>query len=211
MMLPFLEYINNPRTKWFTCFGVHYAKHNWQVNDASSLNRAFKLVLTKAKRNYIKHRDVPKFEPTDIVPLTNAAFSNSFAIAVSAKRAIKAWGWNPLNYYLLTVLPSMKQDVVNLTDNNQQNKENVLPMPPLPSVNVSQGIGTYYIDLLIQEELKNEGRKKRNEEIKSEQKTKQQKVEHLKKLPRFLLPSWLCTIITLWMRLFEIWCLKEMP
>jgi cystathionine beta-lyase family protein involved in aluminum resistance len=29
--------------------------------------------------------------------------------------------------------------------------------------------------------LKNEGRKKRNEEIKNEQKTKQQKVEHLKK------------------------------
>ena len=54
----------------------------------------------------------------------------------------------------------------------------------LPRVNVAQGIGNYYVDLLIQEELKNEGRKKRNEEIKSEQKTKQLKVEHLKKITK---------------------------
>ena len=184
MMLPFLEYINNPKTKWFTCFGVPYATHIWQVNDASSLNGAFKIALTKAKRNYIKHRDVPKFEPTDIVPLTNSAFSQSFGNSASAKKAIEARGWNLLNYYLLTVLPGIKQDVVDLTVDNPQNKENEVPLPPLPRVNVAQGIGNYYVDLLIQEELKNEGRKKRNEEIKSEQKTKQQKVEHLKKITK---------------------------
>jgi hypothetical protein len=48
MMLPFLEYINDPKTKWFTCFGVPYATHIWQVNDASGLNGAFKIELTKA-------------------------------------------------------------------------------------------------------------------------------------------------------------------
>jgi hypothetical protein len=42
---------------------------------------------------------------------------------------------------------------------------------PPPKINVSQGVGSYYFDLLINEELKNEWRKKRNEEIKSEQKT----------------------------------------
>jgi hypothetical protein len=72
-------------------------------------------------------------------------------------------------------------------------------------MNVAQGIGNYCVDLLIQEELKNERRKQRNEEIKNKQKIKQQKVEHLKKLPRFLPLSRLHTIITLWMRLFEIW------
>ncbi len=47
-------------------------------------------------------------------------------------------------------------------------------------------MGSYYLDLLIEEEKKNEGRKKRNKEIKSDQKTKQQKVESLKKLTKFL-------------------------
>jgi hypothetical protein len=45
-------------------------------------------------------------------------------------------------------------------------------------------MGSYYLDLLIEEEKKNEGRKKRKEEIKSKQKTKQQKVESLKKLTK---------------------------
>ena len=89
MMLPFLEYINDAKTKWFTCFGVPYATHLWQVNDASSLNGAFKIELTRAKRNYIKHRSIPKFEPTDIVPLTNVAFSKSFGKTENAKRAIE--------------------------------------------------------------------------------------------------------------------------
>jgi len=183
MMLPFLDYINQPATKWCTCFGVPYATHIWQVNDASSLNGKFKIELTKAKRNYIKHRDVPKFEPTDIVPLINAAFSRSFGNADAAKKAIQERGWNPLNYNLLTVLPNKGDGVVDLTGKLQE-KENVPQLPPLPKINVSHGVGSYYVDLLINEELKNEGRKKRNEEIKSEQKTKQQKVEHLKKITK---------------------------
>jgi hypothetical protein len=52
------------------------------------------------------------------------------------------------------------------------------------NLNHFQGVGNYYVDLIIEEELKNEGRKKRNEEIKSEQKTKQQKVEQLKKITK---------------------------
>jgi hypothetical protein len=183
MMLPFLDYINQPETKWCTCFGVPYATHIWQVNDASSLNGKFKLELTKAKRNYIRHCDVPKFEPTDIVPLINAAFSRSFGNADAAKKAIQERGWNPLNYNLLTVLPNKGDGVVDLTG-KLQDKENAPQLPPIPKINVSQGVGSYYVDLLINEELKNEGGKKRNEEIKSEQKTKQQKVEHLKKITK---------------------------
>jgi hypothetical protein len=183
MMLPFLEYINDPETKWFTCFGVPYATHNWQVNNASRLNGAFKIELTKTKRKYIKHRNVPKFDPTDVVPLINMVFPKSFGNVVNAKKAIKARGWNPLNYYLLAVLPGeRKQEPVDLT--RPANDENVPPLPP--NLNISQGVGNYYVDLIIEEELKNEGRKKRNEEIKSEQKTKQQKVEQLKKFTKVL-------------------------
>jgi hypothetical protein len=105
-----------------TYLGVPYAMHIWQVNDASNLNGAFKIVLTKAKRNYIKHHDIPKFEPTEIVPHMNAVISQSFGNAASAKKSIEARGRNPLNYYLLTVLPGTKQDVVDLTVDNQQSK-----------------------------------------------------------------------------------------
>jgi len=80
------------------------------------------------------------------------------------------------------VLPH--QEVVDLTTagDDIQDKEN--DPPPLPKLNVGNSVGSYYLDLLIEEEKKNEGRKKRNEEIKSEQKTKQQKVESLKKLTK---------------------------
>ncbi len=69
MSLPFLQYVNDENHKWFCCFGIPYATHVWQVGDASALNGAFKIHLTKAKREYIKKRGAPRFEPTDIVPL----------------------------------------------------------------------------------------------------------------------------------------------
>jgi len=46
------------------------------------------------------------------------------------------------------------------------------------------GTGSYYLDKLIEEEKKDEGRKKRFETIKSEQKTKQQKISHLKTITK---------------------------
>jgi hypothetical protein len=81
MILPFLDYIKHPAHKWHVCFGVLYAAHLWQVGDASSLNEVFKAELTRAKWNYIKHRSIPNFELTVIVPLMNIAFSKSFAKA----------------------------------------------------------------------------------------------------------------------------------
>jgi hypothetical protein len=59
MMLPFLRYICNPRHKWYSCFGVPYATHVWQVADASGLNGAYKIELAKAKCEYIEHRSMP--------------------------------------------------------------------------------------------------------------------------------------------------------
>ena len=62
---------------------------------------------------------------------------------------------------MLTVIPGDKEDVVDLTS-CEHNKENVLPLPPLPKITVAQGVSNWYINLINEEQLKNEGRKKRN-------------------------------------------------
>ena len=181
MMLPFLQYVNDPRHKWYCCFGVPYATHIWQVADASSLNGSYKIELAKAKRKYIEKRDTPKFEPTDIIPLVNMAFPRSFGNKKNAIKAIADRGWNPLNYNILTSLPQQK-DVVDLSATTVTTESSV--GVSVPMINVECGVGSYYIDRLIEEEKKSEGRKKKFENLKSEQKTKQQKIEHIKKLTK---------------------------
>ncbi len=51
-------------------------------------------------------------------------------------------------------------------------------------MNIENGVGSYYIDRLIEEEKKSEGRKNKFENLKSKQQTKQQKIEHIKKLTK---------------------------
>jgi hypothetical protein len=128
--------------------------------------------LTKAKHEYIKQQGAPRFEPTDIVPLVNKAFPWSFGNQGSASRAIAQRGWNPLNFNLLTVLPD-KKNVVDLTT--------IKPSCPL---NILNGPSNCYLDLLIEEEIKNEGRKKKFKQHKKEQQTRAQKLENLKKLTK---------------------------
>jgi hypothetical protein len=100
VMLSFLWYINDDEShKWYSCFGVPYATHIWQVADSSPLNGSYKIDLAKAKWRYIGHRDVLRFEPTDIVPLVNIAFPKSFGTKKNAQKAISERGQNPLNYY----------------------------------------------------------------------------------------------------------------
>ena len=179
MMLPFLRYICNPRHKWYSCFGVPYATHVWQVADASGLNGAYKIELAKAKREYIEHRSMPKFEPTDIVPLVNMAFGKSFGNQKNALKAIADRGWNPLNYNILATYKHFEKDAIDLTlDTSTTNKMTI------PTVNIGQGAGSFYLDRLIEEEKKSEGRKRKFEEIKEEQKTKEMKLEYIKKLTK---------------------------
>jgi len=186
MMLPFLQYVNEPSHKWYCCFGVPYATHIWQVADASSLNGSYKIELAKAKRKYIEYRDVPKFEPTDIVPLVNMAFPKSFGRAKNAIKAITDRGWNPLNYNILTKLPA--KDCIDLTREAEEQttitSTSATAILSVPKLNFSHGTGSFYLDKLIEEEKKDEGRKKRFETIKSQQKMKQQKINHLKTITK---------------------------
>jgi hypothetical protein len=56
--------------------------------------------------------------------------------------------------------------------------------PPLPHPNITAGIGSYYMDLIKEEEQKSEGRKQKFIKLKSEVKTREEKVEHFKKLTK---------------------------
>jgi hypothetical protein len=182
MMLPFLQYINNPQHEWVCCIGVPYATHIWQVGGASGLNGAFKINLAKAKGEYLKHRLKPTFEPTDLVPLLNKAWEKSFNNRDNALAAISYRGWNPLNYNLLNFLKTTEKKVIDLTTGG--NDEDLPLPPPLSRPNISQGIGSYYIDKLLEEERKSEGRIEKFKQLKSEMKTREEKVEHLKKLTK---------------------------
>jgi len=177
MMLPYLKYICNPSHKWYSCFCVPYATHVWQVADASSLNGAYKIELAKAKCKYIEHRNVPKFEPTDIIPLVNMAFAKSFGSQKNALKAIADRGWNPLNYNILATYQYFeKENTVDLTIEPTSSTVTV----GIPKLNINQGVGSYYLDRLIEEEKKSEGRKRKFNEIKQEQKTKDEDRIHKK-------------------------------
>ncbi len=47
-------------------------------------------------------------------------------------------------------------------------------------MNVSKGSASLYMDLLIEESKNDEGRKRKNEELKATLKTKEQKLQHIK-------------------------------
>lgn len=120
-MLPFLEYINNPATKWTVNIGVPYGTHLWQVADSAECNSSFKLALAKSQLEYVaNNKDGIKesFYPSDIVPLVRMAWSSSFARHTHCKRAIAERGWGPLNYVLLDHLKIKITDASNDEVNN---------------------------------------------------------------------------------------------
>jgi hypothetical protein len=51
------------------------------------------------------------------------------------------------------------------------NDKDFLSPPPLPRPNLSQGIGSYYMDKLLEEEQKSAGRIEKFKQLKSEMKT----------------------------------------
>jgi len=100
------------------CQGVPYGTSLWQVADSSEQNGAFKTASSKFKEQLLKKRldmmmDSPSILPTDIIPIVNFAWSQSFARVQSSKKAIASRGWGPLNYNLLTnkqIQPTMTNE-----------------------------------------------------------------------------------------------------
>lgn len=56
--------------------------------------------------------------------------------------------------------------------------------PPIPCPNINEGIGSYYMDKLLEEERKSKGRIEKIKKLKSEMKTWEEKVEYFKKLTK---------------------------
>ena len=103
--LPFLEYINNPQTKWNVCIGVPHGTSYWQVGDSSEQNDCFKVALSKQKRELLLRKENQRadcaIEKVDVVDLVSRAWDVSFARAESNRNAMVKRGWSPLNYNCL--------------------------------------------------------------------------------------------------------------
>ncbi len=98
--------------------------------------------------------------------------------------AISHRGCTPLNYNLRNFLKTGEKNVIDLTTTSSTtggNDEDYPPPLPLPHPNLSQGIGSYYLDKLLEEEWKSAGRIENFQQLKSKMKTREEKVEHLKK------------------------------
>ena len=105
LQLPFLRYTNNPYHPWIVCLGLPNGTSLYQVGDAAKQNGCWKMSITKFKRYLVLFKmrmGLPHtITKTDIFPLCNRAFANSFAQVTSNRHSIADRGRNPLNRALL--------------------------------------------------------------------------------------------------------------
>ncbi len=85
-------------------------------------------------------------------------------------------GWNPLDNNLLIVVSDPSKVVDLMNDDDDDGDTSAIPCSSLPLLYIAQGAGNRYLDILIKEG------KRKFEEIKNHQKTKSDKIEHLKRL-----------------------------
>jgi hypothetical protein len=152
--LPFLDYINNPSSKWTVCIGVPYGTNLWQVGDSSQQNGAFKMCLTVEKHNLLEKKTKlcldSKIERHDAVGLVHRAWLKSFMKVESNKRAISDRGWNPLNYNLLD-----HDELHRVRDNNPVKNAyklsaiNGIDVPGPSTLNLSTGVAQTMMDEIV--------------------------------------------------------------
>ena len=110
--LSFLQYINNPETRWNVCIGVPYGTALWQVGDSLEQNGAFKMNMSTAKRDLFNDR-LNSFQQdlhlirTDVMPLISKTWMKSFGRVESNLKAISSQGWDPYTLALL-LEPSLR-------------------------------------------------------------------------------------------------------
>jgi hypothetical protein len=102
LQLPFLQYIHSEEHPWHVCLGLPYGTSFWQVGDSLEQNRAFKMNLTKAKRELVHKKwrcgmsKDARVEKHDIMLIILQAWDKSFGKVATNQKVIAARGWNPL-------------------------------------------------------------------------------------------------------------------
>jgi hypothetical protein len=103
--LPFMRVIGDKEHRWRVCIGVPNGTAHWQVGDSAEQNRSWKMTTTNDKRKLSQFRismGMPlSTRPSDIVPIVNNAWKQSFARVQLNQHAILRCGWQPLNRGLL--------------------------------------------------------------------------------------------------------------
>ena len=97
-----MKYIFDDNHKWTVVFGVPCGTSFCQVVDSTEQNGIYKIHIVKAKHEILTHRiehmigDL-ELLTTDIIPIINRAWVNSFTALESNKKSIAERGWFP--YY----------------------------------------------------------------------------------------------------------------
>ena len=102
----FLNYITDINHPWKVSIGVPYGTSLWQVGDTYQQNGRFKISLVQIKKQIMDLRlstfcSELELQPTDIMPMINYGWKNSFGDVDGNCVAIAATGWNPLTKILL--------------------------------------------------------------------------------------------------------------
>jgi hypothetical protein len=128
--LPFMRYIEDKEHKWKVCIGVPNGTAHWQVGDSAEQNGSWKMATTRDKRKLSQFRismGMPlSIKPSDIVPVVNTAWKQSFARVPSNKRAISRRGWQPLNRGLLKH-PEVLKTKVSQTRTTTPSSQEIVP------------------------------------------------------------------------------------
>jgi hypothetical protein len=190
MDLEFLEYINQPGTEWNVCIGVPYGTHLWQVADSSQVNGKFKIEMTKEKCQYMKYKtNTTGLLVTDIVPIVNGAFKQSFANVANAKKAIAERGWGPaLNYRLLlddrlSLRPTeeaVNQPVTTATTTSIVDEQGSVTL----TFNMKKGWFSEMTDVLLDRRNQDKGREEAIQEKMSQMKNQTKHMELIRNLPK---------------------------
>lgn len=182
--LPFLTYIHEKEHLWRCCIGVPYNTQWWQTADAEQANGSYKMSSTKAKRLIYKAKNGRNLQKTDIIPIINMAWKDSFARVNKIKHAIAQRGWNPLNYALMTnkdlvkIFESKEAGVAGSACNTTATSSTT---PGTFSVNTATGPAAEYLNLLIQQGMRDEGKR---EQIRKQREQEEQTRKNMNTLQR---------------------------
>jgi hypothetical protein len=172
---------------------VPYATHIWQPADSSELNGSYKIALTKAKVLYQRSKQDNKksFKPTDVIPLFNLAWADSFGRKELARKAILERGWLVLNYVLLDD-DRLTNDTNNVeegqcfVDDKNSREETEIDLERMRNMlrSINQTGTTYHacLDLVLTEERLCAGRQRAYLEAKAKGESKFAIIERLEKV-----------------------------